>query len=288
MTFDRVAILDWSAANGPKRGCDSIWLGFNDALPENLPTRAAALARLAALVESTLQDGQRLLIGADFAFGYPQGFPRALTGRDGALAVWQTLANRVWDDPRHRSNRIAVAAAINRALPGHGPFWFNPTRTDVPGLPHKGKKRHGHGFADLRICDRRAKGAQSVWKLGGPGAVGSQALTGLPVLWTLRAGFAGKVAVWPFEPIDAPVVLAEVFPTLIDPAVRQATGADAIRDAVQVTLLARALARLQDRNRLEPLFAQPNEASIADEGWILGLGHEAELLCAACESDDSA
>ena len=27
MTFDRVAVLDWSAASTPKRGRDSIWLG---------------------------------------------------------------------------------------------------------------------------------------------------------------------------------------------------------------------------------------------------------------------
>lgn len=285
MTFDHIAILDWSAANGPNRGPDSIWLGFPDTPPENLPTRAAAAERLTAHVARALSRGERLLIGADFAFGFPQGFARALTGRDGALAVWQTLAARVRDDARHRSNRIAVAAEINRALPGNGPFWFNPTRADLPGLPHKGKERHGHGFADLRACERLARGAQSVWKLGGPGSVGSQTLTGLPVLWALRERFAGHVTIWPFEPATASVVLAEVFPTLINPAVLAATGPGQIRDAVQVTLLARALARLRDADALDPIFATPHEPGIADEGWILGLGHEATLLRAAFGRD---
>lgn len=208
MIFDRIAILDWSAANRPRLGKDSIWLGHDSAPPENLPTRAAG---------------------------------------------------------------------INSGLPGLGPFWFNPTKTDLPGLPRKGTARHGHGFADLRVTDR-AKGAQSVWKLGGAGAVGSQVLTGLPVLWRLRAAFPGRVAAWPFEPA-APVTLAEVFPSLLAGPVRAATTARAVRDAVQVTLLARALATLDRQGALAALLAPP--PAPRDEGWILGLGAE-PALCAAC------
>lgn len=277
MIFDRIAILDWSAANRPRRGKDSIWLGHDSAPPENLPTRATAFDRLTALVEDALTRNQRLLIGADFAFGYPRGFARALTGQDNALALWQQLADRLQDDARNRSNRLEVAAEINRGLPGLGPFWFNPTKTDLPGLPRKGTARHGHGFTDLRGTDR-TRGAQSVWKLGGAGAVGSQVLTGLPVLWRLRAAFPGRIAAWPFEP-PAPVTLAEVFPSLLAAPVRAATAAGPVRDAVQVTLLARALATLDHQGALAPLLVPPPAPK--DEGWILGLGAEAALN-AAC------
>jgi hypothetical protein len=273
MIVDRIAILDWSAANQPRLGKDSIWLGVNGQPPENLPTRAAALARLQALVAETLAAGQRLLIGADFAFGYPAGFARALTGQAGALSVWDWLDARITDDDRNRSNRFAVAARANAALPGLGPFWFNPTREELPDLPHKGTARHGHGWPEHRLCDAQAKGAQSVWKLGGAGAVGSQSLTGLPRLNQLRHRFRGAVAVWPFEAPTTPIVLAEVFPSLLAPRVAAATGM--VRDAAQVTLLSRALAAQPE---LAPLLTHPDHPAIADEGWILGLGHEAALL----------
>ncbi|MCW1404173.1 hypothetical protein [Pararhodobacter zhoushanensis] len=274
MTFDRIAILDWSAANTPRRGKDSIWLGLDDGTATNPCTRAEAFDELCALVETTLARRETLLIGADFAFGYPAGFAQALTGRAEALAVWDWLASNLHDDAQNRSNRIALAAQINARLPGLGPFWFNPTRLPFPDLPHKGSTRHGTPFAEHRLADETAKGAQSPWKLGGAGAVGSQILTGLPVLHRLRTAFPGQIAVWPFEPLSAPVVLAEVFPSLLGPEVTARLRPGSVKDRMQVTLLARALARQAD---LKTLLTTPDDARIREEGWILGLGHEKAL-----------
>lgn len=271
--FDRIAIVDWSAAASPRQGRDSIWIAEGDRLI-NPPTRAAAEAALDALIVAALGQRQRLLIGLDFAFGYPVGFARALTGRDGAPAVWAWLDRHLIDGPDNRNDRFATAARMNAALPGIGPFWFNGTPIDHAGLPRKGRDRHGHGLPDHRRCDAAVPGAQSVWKLGGAGAVGGQALTGQPLLHRLRSRHAGRVAVWPFDPPTAPVVLAEVFPSLLAPQVGAALRADPdrIRDAVQVRLLARALRALGD---LSPLFAPAAPPDIlADEGWILGLGHD--------------
>ena len=274
MRFDRIAILDWSAANQPRQGRDSIWLGLNDAPAINPPTRTKAEALLNALVASSLARGQRLLIGADFAFGYPQGFARALTGKPGALAVWDWLCAHLQDDAQNRSNRFQVAARMNACLPGLGPFWFNPTRLPLPELPHKGRLRHGHGLAEHRRADATASGAQSPWKLGGVGAVGSQSLTGLPVLNRLRHNFAGAVSVWPFETPTTPVVLAEVFPSLLSTEVTARLTPERIKDEVQVTLLSRTLAAADG---WEELLKVPDLPEIADEGWILGLGHETRL-----------
>lgn len=288
VTVDQVAILDWSAASTPRRGADSIWLGLAGTVlagtppitSHNLPTRAAAETALLALVRDCLADGKRLLIGADFGFGYPAGFARTLTGQAAALAVWEWLAARIEDDTRNRNNRFAVAAAANRALPGLGPFWFRPAAQGFADLPLKGRARHGHGLAEFRAVERLSPGAQSMWKLGGAGSVGSQALTGLPVLWRLRTAFPGRVGVWPFEPAwrDAPVVLAEVFPSLLaDQVAALCTRDDSarpVKDAVQVRLLAGALARLAGSGGLEPLLeAVPDDPLIrAEEGWILGAG----------------
>ncbi len=277
MTPDRIAILDWSAANRPRRGVDSIWLGLDDGTCWNPPTRVQAYDLMAGLIGDTLARGQTLMIGADFAFGYPAGFARALTGQPGALAVWDWLARHIEDDSQNRSNRIAVAAAINARLPGLGPFWFNPTRQSHETLPHRGSLRHGNPFAEHRRADASARGAQSPWKLGGAGAVGSQVLTGLPVLQRLRRAFPGQIAVWPFEPLTAPVILAEVFPSLLADEVRARLGPGRIKDQIQVTLLARALGSLRS---LAPLLDIPADARLADEGWILGLGHEEALRTA--------
>ena len=292
MRCDRVAIIDWSAEGRPKRGRDSIWLGIagpGSETAENIPTRAEAEARLGALIGNTLAAGERLLIGADFAFGYPAGFAAGLTGQAGALAVWAWLAARIEDGPDNRNNRFAVAAEANRAFPGTGPFWFRPPALDLPDLPLRGTERAGHGLPERRQADLRATGAQPVWKLGTAGAVGSQALTGLPVLWRLRAAFKGRVAVWPLEPWEgAPVVLAEVFPSMLAGAVAAAAAGEPglPRDAHQVRLLSRALYRLAREGGLAPLFApRVAPAVLAEEGWILGLGHEAALARAVAEPD---
>ncbi|MCA2013957.1 molybdopterin guanine dinucleotide synthesis [Cereibacter sphaeroides] len=273
MRFDRIAILDWSAANQPRRGKDSIWLGLDTGEASNPPTRSEAFAELCTLVEDSLTRGQSLLIGADFAFGYPLGFARAVTGRADPLAVWALFAERLQDGPDNRSNRFEMAAGINAMLPGLGPFWFNASKEDLPALPRKGKARFGHGFDEHRLADATAKGAQSVWKLGGAGAVGSQVLTGLPMLHRLRRAFPGRIAVWPFE-APGKITLAEVFPSILAPEVAALMTPGLVKDQVQVTTLARALYRLPD---LSPLLKTPQDMRIAEEGWILGLGHEAAL-----------
>ncbi|MFN3646355.1 MAG: molybdopterin molybdenumtransferase MoeA, partial [Gemmobacter sp.] len=70
MKVDRVAMLDWSSARGPKRGKDSIWLGLaGDGArpPVNLPTRAAAQGALQALLALP----GRTLLGIDIGFAWP-------------------------------------------------------------------------------------------------------------------------------------------------------------------------------------------------------------------------
>ncbi len=284
MRFDRVAVLDWSAARGRGRGRDSIWLGLagpEGESTESIATRGAAEDRLVALLARTLARGERLLLGCDFAFGYPRGFAAALTGQASALAVWDWLEPRVTETADHGSTYRAVAAAINARFRHDGPFWGNGERAGTPGLPRR-KKGLPEGLAEHRATERAARdGAgrpKSVWQLAGAGAVGAQTLTGIPVLARLRARFAPAVAAWPFEPAaDAPVVLAEVYPSLLFREVRAAEHG--IRDEVQVRLLSRALVRLSARDALAPLFARGNP----EEGAILGAGHTAALRAALAD-----
>jgi len=213
------------------------------------------------------------------------GFGRRLAGSDDPFAIWAWLARRITDDARNRHNLRAVAAAANAAFPGVGPFWGNGARAEMPGLPRLKPAALPPGLAAHRATETaaRAGGAQpkTAWQLAGAGAVGAQALVGLPVLYRLRAAHRRRVAVWPFEAPTAPVVLAEVYPSLLARAVAASGAADPaeVRDAVQVRLLARALWRLSRSGGLGAAFAAaPPDAGA--EGWILGVGAEAALRAA--------
>lgn len=284
MIFDRIAILDWSAAKGPRLGKDSIWLADATAqgcTARNLPTRALAEAALTTLIDSALTQGQRLLIGADFAFGAPQGFVATLTGRAAALSWWAWLADRVTDTPRNQSNYRQVAAQMNAHFPGDGPFWGNGEKLPTPGLPRL-KPTLPPGLRDHRATDLAARGPgaapKPVWQLAGAGAVGAQVLTGLPMLHRLTRSFAPHIAIWPFQPATAPIVLAEVYPSLLSDAVRQHVAATGmVPDQAQVTLLAKALKNLTPQ-AMADLFTATDPST--EEGCILG-ATRSDLLRAA-------
>jgi len=282
MTFDSVAVLDWSSASTPKRGRDSIWLGVAGSAgvrADNLPTRALAEAHLAGVFQDTLARGERLLLACDLSFGFPRGFAPVITGQADALAVWDWLAHHIRDDAANRHNLREVAAMANGYFAGDGPFWGNGARADVPGLSRR-KPALPEGLAEFRLTEAvaRAQGLnpKSSWQLAGAGAVGAQNLVGLPILARLRAQVLGAVAVWPFQPPDTPIVLVETYTALVDGPVR-AADPETVRDAAQVALLAQALHRMDRAGGLKALFAPPSPEALPEEGWIFGLGHSAAL-----------
>lgn len=282
--FDRVAMLDWSSARGPRRGKDSIWLGLagNDArAPVNLPTRADATAALHALLDLP----GRTLLGIDIGFAWPAGFAAGLTGRHQAMAVWDWLATRVTDGPEGANHR-AVAAEANRAFSGGGPFWGDGTRAGTPGLPRlRPDLPPGlawHRGIEAAVAFGRVH-PKSQFQLAGAGAVGAQSLTCVPVLHRLRAAHPGAVAIWPFDPPGAArLVVAEVYFSVLGPVLAGALPHYPCLDAAQVDLLARAVQRVAAAGGLPGLMTPVAPAAqVADEGWILGAGQHARLQAAA-------
>jgi hypothetical protein len=283
--FDRVIVVDWSAANlptSPTNRANAVWIGCHDGeggAEWHHRTRAAAETQLVTLIDTARASGQRCLIGFDFAMGYPAGFAARLTGEPRAQSVWRWLAGAITDTD-NRNNRFEVATRINAAFPeGPGPFWSHPSGQSWPGLPFR---RSGIDYAALGLTETRAAEAavpraKSPWMLFNPGSVGSQSLLGLPMIHRLSQ-LAG-VAVWPFAAPDTPVVLAEVYPSLLAGPVAILANAEGLTaDQAQVRLLSRALYQLARQDRLAPLFDAPPEA--AEEGWILG-AHHAPLLAEA-------
>lgn len=279
--FDTIVVVDWSGGNdrGPAPKKDAIWAavhrGGAGEAPVYLRNRQIAEAWLNACLDGERAAGRRVLAGFDFPFGYPAGVARAVTGAADPLALWDWLEERIEDAPG-ANNRWQVAAEINSLFPGTGPFWGNAGKADVAGLPRRGKAREGHGCAEFRAVETAARGAFPVWQLAGAGAVGSQVLTGLPVLARLRRRHGRALSVWPFEPPDGEIVLAEIWPSLIAAEVARQKEPDEFTDAAQVRVLAQALACLPPGD-LDEMLREGDRV----EGHILGAGHEAALIAAA-------
>lgn len=279
--FDTVIMIDWSGGNdtGPRPRKDAIWAGITqggiDRDPVYLRNRALAEAWITATLDAEAQAGRRVCLGFDFAFAFPAGFAAALTGDPDPLALWDWVAARIEDTPR-RNNRFDLAATINRGFPGHGPFWFNGLARDIPDLPRKGRERTFRWQPERRATERAAKGSFACWQLGGAGAVGSQVLTGMPVLARLRARHGARLGVWPFEAAQRQITLLEVWPSLITPTIAALAAEGEIRDRAQMRILARAIAALP-HDRLAAMLDRPADP----EGWIFGVGHEEWLKAAA-------
>lgn len=287
--FDAVVIVDWSAAStrtSARNQKDSIWIGWRTAYDHgesHYRTRAEGEACVANFIASCRQNGQRLLVGFDFAFGYPQGFAAQLTGTASAKSVWAWLAERITDTALNVNNRFAVANQINQGFAGQGPFWSHPASHQYAHLTptKRGIDYQALGFDEFRQVEKIAKGAKSTWMLCNPGSVGSQSLMGLPMI--NRLSQPTDTAVWPFDPMaDAGVVLAEVYPSLLAAEVTAAMAADAalVKDQAQVRLLAQALFALSQTDRLAPLCVTPGPPVACEEGWILGAGHRDALQSA--------
>ena len=304
--FDTHIIVDWSASSRPsptRPSENAIWWAFvhdgrhSAALYHR--TRQDAESALIAFISNEVDCGRRVLAGFDFPFGYPAGVATQVTRRDdaGAFNLWDWLSAHIRDDERNGNNRFKIAAMINCLYCGKGPFWGRPQKWDCPDIPTRKTDRTtdcGVHPNDMRVAEEHAKGSKSVWQLFGAGSVGSQVLLGLGAINRIRKhAFLGQhTVVWPFDNgLHVPgqkslLVVAEVYPSLLKEVVdeRHRDG-ETIKDRAQVLVNAEAFAALDSQGGLAPLFRGSEELSPSDkqciekeEGWILGLGHEQELV----------
>lgn len=285
--FDRFLVVDWSAANAPRTGTDSIWIAdtsrAEDLTLHNPRTRSEALRLVEETIIETVEARQRLFVGLDFAFGYPKG-SYGLPGEGRWESVWHYLHEAVEDDGDNRSNRFTVAAQMNRAFHGEGPFWGHPHqhRGRYPDLPFTRPDYASLGVREKRYIDAAARAASPVWKMAFTGSVGSQTLTGIAGLETLRRAMAGRVSVWPFETafadsVDRPVVLAEIYPSLV----KADRTFHEVKDACQVATLARGFERRRSNGTFAEMLdgprclgAEVRDAALTHEGWMVGFGDE--------------
>jgi precorrin-8X/cobalt-precorrin-8 methylmutase len=290
--FDHYVIVDWSAASRPKQGRDSIWicrLGADGETVYNPPTRHAAEALLAGMLAEASERDERVIAGFDFPFGYPAGFAArlGLTGMPWR-ALWDEISKLVDDQMDNRNNRFFVGATLNRRVTngkGRFPFWGCPVgfTHDFLGPHHHRGHTSDEPLKERRLIDEWMVGAQPCWKLAYTGSVGSQSLTGIPVVRRLRDDprWADRARIWPFEtglhpPADAQIVFAEVWPSWWRNLIRPDHGPP--NDRAQVRTVAGIFAARDRAGELAAWFAGDPDLSheqratvLAEEAWTLGV-----------------
>ena len=256
--FDTYVMVDWSAKSRPttvEPQANAIWWAVHPEREDTRPTldalcagkrtgrhgrvfgsedgveiyertRCDAIEDIQGFLMHEVTRRRRVLIGFDFAFGYPMGFAGAITGRPCVLELWSALSGDhdgdgkivVCDKPNNASNRFTVAAELNARIVAatrdesvdYGPFWGfpganksrvcgppkDPYRLSARPMNERAEWPHrewptGFGFARKRITEGRAVGSRSVFQLSGAGSVGSQVLVGMPWLHRLRCHIRG-------------------------------------------------------------------------------------------------
>lgn len=298
--FDAYLMVDWSANSKPKTGKNSIWYCMAERVngsirlsrPENPRTRHQAVAEIRNILVKNVERRVVTLVGSDFPYGYPRGFA-AVLGLDLQKSaawrpLWDALSNKIKDDTNNKNNRFVIADEFNKRISsGPYPFWGCPRNHRYPNLSLKKPSASKHvPLCEYRLTEERALAAQSAWKLLGHGAVGGQALLGIPYVASLRDDSRlNKVSrVWPFETglarlpsregRDWFILHVEIYPSIIKCKAQEGE----IKDAAQVRGVAMHFARLDQEGCLAHLFERPPDLSDKDrrtvereEGWILGV-----------------
>jgi hypothetical protein len=130
--FDAYIMVDWSGSNQRRAGrSDCIWIAHGlatSAKPStvSLPSRTDAEQLIRAKIASVVTANKgRVLLCADFGYGYPAGFASLLSssGSDALppwRIVWQYLSNQVKDDlgtnPANDRRTAAIASRLRAPL----------------------------------------------------------------------------------------------------------------------------------------------------------------------------
>ena len=91
--FDRYIAVDWSAANTPRTGTDSIWIADSAAASINPSTRHEAMAVVTDRLLAARAAGERVMLGFDFVLSFGAPIVAAFTIASGALYMREWLGH---------------------------------------------------------------------------------------------------------------------------------------------------------------------------------------------------
>ncbi len=298
--FDAYIVADWSAAARPVSGANSIWIcvlerdagaNLSSAL-FNPTTRLEARHLIFDTANDLIARERRVLIGFDFAMGYPAGTAKALGLDIKTAPPWRAmhdyLTAHIVEAEDNSNDRFPLAASMNDMMTGTAhPFWGAPASKTAPTLAaRKGDFSAPESLPEHRLTEHWIKSEfraspKTVWQLLGAGAVGSQSLLGIATVAYLRQHLPGAL-LWPFETgfgeltakrlRNTSCILAEIYPSTLP--ISPDTGE--ILDQAQVRMLSDRFESLDSDGILGGAFDLPDSISggeihkiIDEEGWIL-------------------
>ncbi|WP_157501458.1 hypothetical protein [Lewinella sp. 4G2] len=296
--FDHFLVIDWSSRSKPspaKPAKDAIWVAEGPAegrtVTKYFRTRAECQTYVRRRLRYLHKKKHRVLVGWDFAFGYPKGFAKAL--RLGKKApwpsIWKLLNSLIRDKKDNANNRFTVGGDLNRRITGgSGPFWGVPAGQSGVFLGSKKDftypvKNKRVSLKERRLVELRAPKMQPPWKLAYTGSVGGQSLLGIPRLCQLvnDEQLQENTRVWPFQtdfdrdlPAVGPLILhAEIYPSMLSLPKK-----DKIVDREQVRTYLKWLRSSQQSEKLTGILAAPTDLTekerkqaVRHEGWVLGV-----------------
>ena len=242
----RALAIDWSGAVHGAEG--HIWLA-EASEPGRLVRLECGRSRAAigALLGQIHDDA---VIGLDFAFGFPAWFADQL-GAPSAEAVW------------------ACAAEL-------GEGWLADCRPPFWGRPGRGRPalaRSAWRQTERSVPRTAGVAPKSIFQIGGPGAVGTGSIRGMPILAALRAAGA---CIWPFDPPGWPRVV-EIYPRLLSGPVHKANP------SARRLLLEQRFPELDAAHRRAAVDSE--DAFDAAVSALVMLEHAADLASLPPESD---
>ena len=228
--FGHFAAIDWSGAVGPRQSGIAVAICARGAAAPTLIAAEDGWSRTAALDWLANAMPSDTLVGLDLGPSLPfidqdAFFPGWAESPSDARALWALVERICTDDPHLGASSFVDHDEVARHLRRHG--------------GRKGEFFEGSGR--LRVTEeaqrRQGLSPTSNLNLVGAAQVGKSSLTGMRVLHRL----AGRVPVWPFDPLPlkGPVIV-EIYTTIAARAAGIRKGLSKIRDAgsLDVTLAA--------------------------------------------------
>jgi hypothetical protein len=204
--FDKFIAIDWSGAAGQYDGIAVAIcrLGKNSPQLVEPPSKRWTRVAITDWLKNQLDGKHRLLIGLDFAFGFPfeptggylGGFAH---GIDDIFGLWSLIEKKTCGDPDFGCLRFIRDRDYKRL------FWTAGSR---PKDWINSKRR-----TELDCAEATGTRPDTVFKLIGSKQVGKASITGMRVLHHIRSCSGDRVAIWPFDRVRTSAMV-EIYPTM--------------------------------------------------------------------------